>query len=136
MNAARLHVALQGLAHAQNAHRNALVYAHERLQSRAPVREGAAPADPIVLHPAMRRVLHQGLGVRIGHDELDPLEMRGDHVVDGVAAGAAHTEHGDARLKLFTLVRHRQIECHWFRLSVFLCRVYPHPQACPQPRSP
>lgn len=57
MNAARLHVALQGLAHAQNAHRNALVYAHERLQSRAPVREGGAAADPIVLHPAMRRTL-------------------------------------------------------------------------------
>jgi alkylation response protein AidB-like acyl-CoA dehydrogenase len=57
MNAARLHVALQGLAHAQNAHRNALVYAHERLQSRAPVREGGGAADPIVLHPAMRRTL-------------------------------------------------------------------------------
>jgi alkylation response protein AidB-like acyl-CoA dehydrogenase len=57
MNAARLHVALQGLAHAQNAHRNALRYAHERLQSRAPVREGKAAADPIVRHPAMRRIL-------------------------------------------------------------------------------
>ena len=66
MNAARLHVALQGLAHAQNAHRNALVYAHERLQSRAPaphaqtrapVRDGGSAADPIVLHPAMRRTL-------------------------------------------------------------------------------
>ncbi|WP_298835636.1 acyl-CoA dehydrogenase family protein [uncultured Piscinibacter sp.] len=57
MNAARLHVALQGLAHAQNAHRNALVYAHERLQSRAPVRDGGGAADPIVLHPAMRRTL-------------------------------------------------------------------------------
>jgi len=58
MNAARLHVALQGLAHAQNAHRNALVYAHERLQSRAPVRGDAkGAADAIVLHPAMRRTL-------------------------------------------------------------------------------
>ena len=58
MNAARLHVALQGLAHAQNAHRNALVYAHERLQSRAPVRgESKGAADAIVLHPAMRRTL-------------------------------------------------------------------------------
>jgi|CXWL01.1.fsa_nt_gi alkylation response protein AidB-like acyl-CoA dehydrogenase len=58
MNAARLHVALQGLAHAQNAHRNALVYAHERLQSRAPVRSASGgAADPIVLHPAMRRTL-------------------------------------------------------------------------------
>lgn len=58
MNAARLHVALQGLAHAQNAHRNALVYAHERLQSRAPLRtDTKAAADAIVLHPAMRRIL-------------------------------------------------------------------------------
>jgi len=58
MNAARLHVALQGLAHAQNAHRNALVYAHERLQSRAPVRgDSKGAADAIVLHPAMRRTL-------------------------------------------------------------------------------
>lgn len=58
MNAARLHVALQGLAHADNAHRNALRYAQERLQSRAPVRaETKAAADPIVLHPAVRRSL-------------------------------------------------------------------------------
>ncbi|WP_127995648.1 acyl-CoA dehydrogenase family protein [Piscinibacter defluvii] len=58
MNSARLHVALQGLALADNAHRNALRYAHERLQSRAPQRgDTAAPADPIVLHPAVRRSL-------------------------------------------------------------------------------
>ena len=58
MNPARLHVALQGLALADTAHRNALRYAHERVQSRAPVRGDAAePADPIVLHPAVRRSL-------------------------------------------------------------------------------
>jgi alkylation response protein AidB-like acyl-CoA dehydrogenase len=59
MNSARLHVALQGLAHADNAHRNALRYAQERLQSRAPERavSAAAAADPIVLHPAVRRSL-------------------------------------------------------------------------------
>ena len=60
MNAARLHVALQGLAHAEMAHQNALRYASERLQSRAVSRpDGAAAAavDPIVLHPAMRRTL-------------------------------------------------------------------------------
>lgn len=59
MNSARLHVALQGLAHADAAHARALRYATERVQSRAPVRpEGTtAPADPIVLHPAMRRKL-------------------------------------------------------------------------------
>jgi alkylation response protein AidB-like acyl-CoA dehydrogenase len=60
MNAARLHVALQGLGHAENAHQNALRYAQERLQSRAAVRPAgvaAAPADPIAMHPAMRRTL-------------------------------------------------------------------------------
>lgn len=60
MNSARLHVAMQGLAHAENAHQNALRYAQERLQSRAAVRPEGAPAasaDPIVMHPALRRTL-------------------------------------------------------------------------------
>ena len=60
MNSARLHVAMQGLAHAENAHQNALRYAHERLQSRVAVRPvglPAASADPIALHPAVRRTL-------------------------------------------------------------------------------
>ena len=60
MNSARLHVAMQGLAHAENAHQNALRYAHERLQSRVAVRPAGAPAaaaDPIALHPAVRRTL-------------------------------------------------------------------------------
>ncbi|MEQ1685008.1 MAG: acyl-CoA dehydrogenase family protein [Burkholderiaceae bacterium] len=60
MNSARLHVAMQGVAHAENAHQNALRYAHERVQSRVAVRPEGAPAavaDPIVLHPALRRTL-------------------------------------------------------------------------------
>jgi alkylation response protein AidB-like acyl-CoA dehydrogenase len=61
MNAARLHVALQGLAHAEMAHQNALRYATERLQSRAVSRPvglaATGGADPIALHPAMRRTL-------------------------------------------------------------------------------
>ena len=58
MNAARLHVALQGLAHADAAHARALRYAVDRLQSRAPQRTpGAGAADPIAAHPAMRRTL-------------------------------------------------------------------------------
>ena len=59
MNSARLHVALQGLGHAEMATQNGLRYAHERHQLRAPRRpEGATTgADPIALHPAMRHVL-------------------------------------------------------------------------------
>jgi alkylation response protein AidB-like acyl-CoA dehydrogenase len=60
MNAARLHVGLQGLGHLEVSAQNALRYAAERAQSRAPRRpEGmpAAEADPIVLHPSIRRTL-------------------------------------------------------------------------------
>ncbi len=60
MNAARLHVGLQGLGHLEMASQNARRQALERLQMRAAVRPtGAAPAaaDPIAWHPAMRRTV-------------------------------------------------------------------------------
>ena len=60
MNAARLHVGLQGLGHLEISTQNALRYAAERAQSRAPRRPTGAlatEADPIVLHPAVRRTL-------------------------------------------------------------------------------
>jgi alkylation response protein AidB-like acyl-CoA dehydrogenase len=56
MNNARLSVGLQGLAIAERAYQDALAYAHERKQGRAP---GAAPGEqsPIVEHPDVRRML-------------------------------------------------------------------------------
>jgi len=60
MNAARLHVGLQGLGHLEMAAQNARRHAHERRQMRAavaPERTGREPADPIAWHPAMRRTL-------------------------------------------------------------------------------
>jgi alkylation response protein AidB-like acyl-CoA dehydrogenase len=63
MNAARLHVGLQGLGHLEMAAQNARRQAHERLQMRAGTRPAGAPApvpgapDPIAWHPAMRRTL-------------------------------------------------------------------------------
>ncbi len=60
MNSARLHVALQGVGHAESAFQNALRHAQERVQLRVPARPGerrTAEADPIVLHPAMRHNL-------------------------------------------------------------------------------
>jgi hypothetical protein len=59
MNAARLHVAVQGLGHAEAAYQNALQYARERRQMRAPGagRNPAGTADAIVKHPAIRRTL-------------------------------------------------------------------------------
>ncbi|MGY0503807.1 acyl-CoA dehydrogenase C-terminal domain-containing protein [Luteimonas sp. e5] len=59
MNTARLAVGLQGLGLAERAWQNALAYARERVQGRA--LSGAAfpaqPADPIIVHPDVRRML-------------------------------------------------------------------------------
>ncbi|MGB1540583.1 MAG: acyl-CoA dehydrogenase family protein, partial [Rickettsiales bacterium] len=59
MNAARLYVGVQGLGLAEVAYQNALAYANERLQGRALT--GAMfpdkPADPIIVHPDVRRML-------------------------------------------------------------------------------
>lgn len=60
MNSARLHVAMQGLAHLEGATQKALAYARERVQLRAPARpegETSGGADRIEWHPAMRRIL-------------------------------------------------------------------------------
>ena len=58
MNAARLHVALQGIGLLDHAWQKAHAYAHERRQMRAP--GGAAKAgeaDFIIAHPAIQRIL-------------------------------------------------------------------------------
>ena len=59
MNDARLDVGLQGLAIAETAYQSAVAYARERLQGRA--LSGATqpdqPADPIIVHPDVRRML-------------------------------------------------------------------------------
>ena len=58
MNAARLHVALQGIGLLDAAWQKADAYAQERRQMRAPGRgKGAGEADLIAEHPAMRRIL-------------------------------------------------------------------------------
>lgn len=59
MNAARLGVAMQGLGIAEVAYQNAAAYAKERLQMRAlgGVKFPDKPADPIIVHPDVRRML-------------------------------------------------------------------------------
>jgi alkylation response protein AidB-like acyl-CoA dehydrogenase len=62
MNAARLGVGLQGLAQGEVAYQNAVAYAKERRQSRAlkeERRDSGAKADPIIVHPDVRRMLMQ-----------------------------------------------------------------------------
>ncbi|MCV6610536.1 MAG: acyl-CoA dehydrogenase C-terminal domain-containing protein [Amphritea sp.] len=59
MNTARLGTAMQGLAHTEWGYQNSLTYARERLQMRA-LTGPACPekaADPIIVHPDVRRML-------------------------------------------------------------------------------
>tara|TARA_R110002124_G_scaffold149220_1_gene314989 strand:- start:126610 stop:128418 length:1809 start_codon:yes stop_codon:yes gene_type:complete len=62
MNAARLGVGMQGLGIAEVAQQNAVAYAKDRLQMRAldGIKEPDKPADPIIVHPDVRRMLLTG----------------------------------------------------------------------------
>jgi len=59
MNEARLGVGIQGLAQSEVAYQNAAIYAKERLQGRALTgpKYPDKPADPIIVHPDVRRTL-------------------------------------------------------------------------------
>ena len=65
MNAARLGVGMQGLGIAEVAYQNALAYAKDRLQMRAlsGTKAPDKPADPIIVHPDVRRMLLKGKAV-------------------------------------------------------------------------
>ena len=59
MNGARLGVGMQGLGMTEIAYQNAVPYARERLQGRSlsGPKEPDKPADPIIVHPDVRRML-------------------------------------------------------------------------------
>ena len=59
MNAARLGVGLQGLAQGEVARQNAVAYAKDRRQGRSltGAKDPEAKADPIIVHPDVRRML-------------------------------------------------------------------------------
>jgi 3-(methylsulfanyl)propanoyl-CoA dehydrogenase len=59
MNYERLGVGVQALGCAENSYQSAVEYARERLQSRSPAgaKEKDKPADPIIVHPDVRRML-------------------------------------------------------------------------------
>jgi hypothetical protein len=64
MNAARLGVGVQGLAQGEVAYQNAAAYAKERRQGRAlheDERDPNAKADPLLVHPDVRRMLMEAM---------------------------------------------------------------------------
>jgi len=59
MNAARLAVGMQGLGQSEVAYQNAVSYARDRLQGRSLTgpKNPSGPADPLIVHPDVRRSL-------------------------------------------------------------------------------
>jgi alkylation response protein AidB-like acyl-CoA dehydrogenase len=59
MNVARLGVGLQGLSQSEVAYQNGVAYAKDRLQGRSitGAKNANGPADPIIVHPDIRRML-------------------------------------------------------------------------------
>ncbi len=85
--------------------------------------------------------LDAGLGIallkrlRVGvrNHELHAFKLLVDHVVDGVAARAAHPEHRDAGLQLFAFA-HLQVQCHLLFPPVFTFGLVDRAQS-PLPRN-
>ncbi len=94
MNEARLGVGMQGLAQAEVAYQNALEYAKDRLQGRdvTGVKNPDGPADPLIVHPDIRRSLMDqksfAEGARAfvlwGAQMIDAAHRKGDKNADGL----------------------------------------------------
>ena len=103
MNEARLGVGVQGLAQSEVAYQNAAAYAKDRLQGRSlsGVKEAAKPADPIIVHPDVRRTL---LSIRAFNEAARALilwtAIRGD--VGLVSEDAKERQAADDHMGLMT----------------------------------
>ncbi|MBJ6981111.1 MULTISPECIES: acyl-CoA dehydrogenase C-terminal domain-containing protein [unclassified Luteimonas] len=99
MNSARIGVGLQGLGLSERAYQNALRYARERLQSRS--LSGAKfpdkPADPIIVHPDVRRML---LSIKSLVEGSRMLALQAASLLDI----ASHSSDPDERARAETLV--------------------------------
>ncbi len=96
MNAARLGVGLQGLAQGEVAYQNAVQYARDRRQGRA-LKEGdrdtSAKADPLFVHPDVRRMLMQ---MRAWNEGARALVLWGSLQVDLMRRSPDETERQQA----------------------------------------
>ena len=103
MNEARLGVGVQGLAQSDVAYQNAAAYAKDRLQGRAltGAKEAGKPADPIIVHPDVRRTL---LSIKAFNEAARALVLwtaiRGD--VAHVSEDPKEKQAGDDHMGLLT----------------------------------
>jgi alkylation response protein AidB-like acyl-CoA dehydrogenase len=126
MNAARLGVGLQGLAQGEVAYQNAVAYAKERRQSRAlkeSEREPGAKADPIIVHPDVRRMLMES---RAWNESARALVLWGALQVDLVRRSQDETERqqADDLLGLLTPVIKGYLTDKGFQAAVNAQQVY------------
>ncbi|TRW99167.1 acyl-CoA dehydrogenase [Paracoccus sp. M683] len=91
MNEARLGVGLQGYAVAVAAYQNAVAYAKDRLQGRAVTgtENPNGPADPLIVHPDIRRSLMDQKSFLEG---ARMLTFWGAHMIDRAHTGDAEAE--------------------------------------------
>jgi alkylation response protein AidB-like acyl-CoA dehydrogenase len=105
MNAARLGVGIQGLSQAEAAYQNGATYALERRQGRALTgpADPEAKADPIVVHPDVRRMLMDAKAFTEG---MRALALWGGLQVDlsHKAANEEDRQHAEDMLGLITPV--------------------------------
>ena len=103
MNSARLGVGLQGIGLSERAYQNALRYSRERLQSRALTGPKCPdkPADPIIVHPDVRRML---LSVKALTEGSRMLAMHAGSLLDVAshAADAAERERAETLVSFLT----------------------------------
>ena len=103
MNAARLGVGLQGLGLLERAYQNALAYAKERLQMRSlsGPKFPDKPADPIIVHPDIRRML---LTCKALIEGSRALALHGSSLLDVIerSPDAAARQHADELLSFLT----------------------------------
>ncbi len=99
MNAARLGVGIQGLSQAEVAYQNAVVYALDRRQGRALTgpAEPEAQADPIFVHPDVRRMLMDAKAFTEG---MRALALWGGLLVDLTHQAQTEEEREEADLML------------------------------------
>jgi len=96
MNEARVGVGMQGMAQAAVAYENAVLYARDRLQGRAVtgVENPDGPADPLIVHPDIRRALMDQKsfveGARAfllwGAHLIDTSHRKGDAAAEGLVS--------------------------------------------------
>jgi alkylation response protein AidB-like acyl-CoA dehydrogenase len=125
MNAARLGVGLQGLAQGEVAYQNAAAYARERRQSRAlkeSEREPGAKADPIIVHPDVRRMLMES---RAWNEGGRALVLWGALLVDLVrrSPDEAERHQADDLLGLLTPVIKGYLTDKGFQAAVYAQQV-------------